>query len=31
VDGIRSDIDDGNLCHEIMKSYQTLILDMALG
>ena len=31
MDGVRSDIDDGNLRHKIVKSYQALTTDTALG
>jgi hypothetical protein len=31
MDGVRPDIDDGELCHEIMKTYQVLRMDTALG
>jgi hypothetical protein len=31
MDGVRSDIDDRNLCHEIMKSYQALMIESLLG
>jgi hypothetical protein len=30
VDGVRSDIDDGNLSHKTVAYYQVLMIDTAL-